>query len=100
MGSKGSIKLGPEDERAILIEGAGWAVRKGYGEKEDLEYTEAGGALDGADPDKISRKAYERGRAQQGTVGSGNHFVEVQYVEQIFDEEAARVFGLSEDRLL
>ncbi|MFZ3091233.1 MAG: RtcB family protein [Nitrospirota bacterium] len=99
VGSKGSIKLGPEDERAILIEGAGWAVRKGYGEKEDLEYTEAGGALDGADPDKISRKAYERGRAQQGTVGSGNHFVEVQYVEQIFDEEAARVFGLSEGQV-
>src|SRR4030066_203354 len=94
VGSKGNIKLDAKDERDILVEGARWAVKKGYGEKDDLEHTEANGAIEGADPDKISKKAYERGHAQQGTVGSGNHFVEVQYVEEIFDEEAANAFGL------
>lgn len=94
VGSKGKIRLGPEDEEKLLVKGARWAVEKGLGEASDLEKIESGGCLEGADPLIISRKAYERGRAQQGTLGSGNHFLEVQYVDEIFDERAANVLGL------
>lgn len=94
VGSKGKIRLGPEDERKLLLKGAAWAVERGFGEPSDLERIESGGCIDGADPALISAKAYERGRAQQGTLGSGNHFLEVQYVDEIYDEKAANALGL------
>jgi len=94
VGSKGKLRLSPEDEKKLLIKGALWAVEHGFGSKEDLEHTESGGCIEGADPDLISHKAYERGRAQQGTLGSGNHFTEIQYVEEIYDEKAANRLGL------
>jgi tRNA-splicing ligase RtcB len=94
VGSKGKIRLDPENEKKILLKGARWAVEQGYGETEDLERTESGGRIEGADPSLISAKAYERGRAQQGTLGSGNHFIEVQYVDEIYDEAAANTLGL------
>ncbi len=94
VGSKGKIKLGRDDERRLLTKGAEWAVEAGMGEASDLDKTESGGRIDGADPSLISEKAYERGRAQQGTLGSGNHFLEVQFVDEIYDEEAARDLGL------
>lgn len=94
VGSKGKIKLDSSSEKELLKKGARWAVENGYGESEDLERIESGGCIEGADPSIISDKAYERGRAQQGTLGSGNHFLEVQYVDEIYDERAATELGL------
>lgn len=99
VGSKGKIRLGPDDEEKLLLKGARWAVERGMGDASDLERTESGGCLEGADPSIISQKAYERGRAQQGTLGSGNHFLEVQYVEEIFDEKIANALGLFKDQI-
>jgi len=93
-GSEGPIRLSNAQLDQVLVEGARWAVRQGYGVERDAEFAEEGGGLPGADPDKVSGKAKERGRPQLGTVGSGNHFLEVQWVEQIHDEEAARALGL------
>ena len=87
------------DLEEILVEGAGALVERGYGEPEDLENIESGGRLSGADPDSVSDRAYERGVSQLGTLGSGNHFLEVQYVDEIYDEEAARAFGLDIGRV-
>ncbi len=94
VGSKGRIKLGPEDHRRLLLKGARWAVDQGYGTGADLDRIESGGCIEGANPDLISPKAYERGRAQQGTLGSGNHFLEVQYIDEIYDENVANALGL------
>ncbi len=94
VGSRGRIRLTEAEGRRLLTRGARWAVEKGYGTAADLEHTEAGGCLEGADPGAVSGKAYDRGRDQQGTLGSGNHFIEVQYVDEIFDEPAGRAFGL------
>lgn len=94
VGSKGDIKISEAEERQLLVEGAAWVVKKGYGRQEDLEYTEERGAIKGANPDAVSDRAYERGKRQSGTLGSGNHFLEIQVIDQIYDEEVARVFGL------
>ncbi|MEW6571173.1 MAG: RtcB family protein [Nitrospirota bacterium] len=99
VGSKGKIRLGPEDEKRLLLKGAKWAVEQGFGQPEDLEKIESGGCIDGADPSLISKKAYERGRAQQGTLGSGNHFLEVQYVDEIYDDKAAQGLGLFQNQV-
>ncbi len=99
VGSKGKIRLSPQDERRLLTSGARWAVENGYGEASDLERIESGGYIEGADPELISQKAYERGRAQQGTLGSGNHFLEIQYVDEIYDEKAAQALGLFRDQM-
>lgn len=99
VGSKGRIRLDSIDEKKLLLKGAQWAVEKGFGEASDLERIESGGRLEGADPDIISQKAYERGKAQQGTLGSGNHFLEVQYVDEIYDEKTANALGLFRDQI-
>ncbi len=99
VGSKGKIRLDPQNEKKILLRGARWAVEQGFGDAEDLEKIESGGCIDGADPSLISDKAYERGRAQQGTLGSGNHFLEVQYVDEIYDEKAANILGLFKNQI-
>lgn len=99
VGSKGKLRLGYEDEKKLLVKGAKWAVEQGFGEAADLERTESRGCLDGADPSLISEKAYERGKAQQGTLGSGNHFLEIQYVDEIYDENTANAFGLFKDQV-
>ncbi len=88
------LKLTPQQERQVLEQGARWAVRQGYGSEEDLRHTEAGGTIPGADPGLVSERALERGRTQLGTLGSGNHFLEVQQVEAIGDEQAAEALGL------
>jgi tRNA-splicing ligase RtcB len=96
VGSEGAIaKLSERDLDEVLRDGAAWAVRHGYGEPDDLEHTEAAGCLPGADPRALSRRARERGAPQLGTLGSGNHFAEVQVVEEVFDERAAHAFGLA-----
>lgn len=99
VGSKGKLRLGYEDEKKLLLKGARWAVENGFGDAEDLEHTESGGCIEGAEPDLISSKAYERGRAQQGTLGSGNHFTEIQYVDEVYDEKAAESLGLFKDQI-
>ena len=99
VGSKGKIRLGSQDSQKILAKGAAWAVEGGYGTRADLERIESGGCLEGANPDLISLKAYERGKAQQGTLGSGNHFLEIQYVDEIYDENTANILGLFKDQI-
>ncbi|MBA4396247.1 MAG: RNA-splicing ligase RtcB [Syntrophus sp. (in: bacteria)] len=99
VGSTGPVKLSPKDGRKVLVEGSKWAVEQGYGTPGDLEATEDHGAMDGADPDKISPRAMERGKQQLGTLGSGNHFLEIEVVEEIFDPVAAAAFGLEQDQI-
>ncbi len=98
VGSHGKVRLTREDAHQPLVKGARWAVERGLGEPEDLEAAEASGCIAGADPDAVSHKAYERGRDQLGTLGSGNHFLEIQIVEKIYDEQAANVLGLFPDQ--
>jgi tRNA-splicing ligase RtcB len=87
VGSKGDIRVSPKEERDILIHGSRWAVKNGYGTEDDLECTEENGAIQGADPFAVSERAYERGKAQSGTLGSGNHFLEVQVIDQLYDRD-------------
>ncbi len=94
VGSIGYLRLSKQDIRKVLTRGALWSVEQGLGERADLERTESGGCLDGADPDTVSERALQRGFNQLGTLGSGNHFLEVGVVEEIFDEKAARAFDL------
>ncbi|WP_347274479.1 RtcB family protein [Candidatus Kuenenia sp.] len=91
------LKLSQQEVKNVLKNGAQWAVSHGYGSKEDLEHIEEKGCIFGADPELVSSRAIERGLAQLGTLGSGNHFVEVGYVSEIFDEEIARTLGLEKD---
>jgi len=91
---RGDLTLGSTDQNAVLLHGAAWAVKQGYGERSDLERIEDRGCIEGADPGAVSAKARERGRQQLGTLGSGNHFVEIAYVEQVFDSKAAQSMGL------
>ncbi len=94
VGSKGKLRLGPGELDDVMTKGARWAVGKGMGSGADLERTESGGEMEGADPSLVSLKARERGRSQVGSLGSGNHFLEIQRVDEIYDEEAARKLGL------
>jgi tRNA-splicing ligase RtcB len=99
VGSTGPIKLSPKDSRKVLMEGAKWAVEQGYGAIEDLSATEDHGVMVGADPDKVSARAMERGKQQLGTLGSGNHFLEIEVVEEVFDVAAAAAFGLAKNQI-
>ena len=99
-GGSGFIKIGHKELEQVLVKGAGWMVENGYGEERDARFAEAGGALESADPAAVSARAKERGTPQLGTLGSGNHFLEVQYVEEIHDEVAARAFGLARDQVV
>jgi len=95
VGSEGAIpKLSRQDEKRLLRDGAGWAVKAGYGRGEDLSYTEEGGRLATADADLISDRALERGLKQVGTLGSGNHFLEIGRVEEIYLPQTAGALGL------
>ncbi len=99
VGSTGSIKLSVSEEKKVLKQGSGWALRQGYGEDSDIEHTEDSGCMPNADPSVVSERALERGRKQLGTLGSGNHFLEVGVVETIYDQKTAQVFGLSEGQV-
>jgi tRNA-splicing ligase RtcB len=92
------LRLSREEERRVLKKGAKWAVEKGFGSAEDLDHIEEKGCIEGGDPDRVSEKAIERGRSQLGTLGSGNHFVEVGYVAEVFDETIAQALGLWKDQ--
>jgi tRNA-splicing ligase RtcB len=96
LGSEGKIKVSQKEMNPLMVEGARWAVKRGLGLEEDLDVTEEGGCLTGADPSKISDKAIKRGMPQAGTLGSGNHFLEIQVVKEIFDPRIASVMGITE----
>ncbi len=91
------LRLGKNELRKVLRRGASWAIGEGMGSPRDLDFLEERGTIDGADPERVSDRAYERGRRQLGTLGSGNHFGEIQYVSEIYDEVAARALGLFRD---
>ena len=97
VGSQGSVKLTESNLNELLIEGVKWAVEKGYGWKQDAEVCEEGGRMIGADPQSVSNIARKRGSPQLGSLGSGNHFLEVQKVNSIYDEKAAKAMGITHE---
>ncbi len=97
VGSEGVIKLSTSELDDLLTRGVEWAIEHGYGYKEDAEVCEENGKMKNADPSKVSETARKRGAPQLGTLGSGNHFLEVQKVDKIFDHEAAKVFGIDHE---
>jgi tRNA-splicing ligase RtcB len=94
VGEKGKLRLTGKEIEDVLDEGARWAVSKGYGWEDDLDSCEEGGRMSTADSSKVETKAKQRGAPQLGTLGGGNHFLEIQKVDTIFDEQAARTFGI------
>jgi tRNA-splicing ligase RtcB len=93
------LRLTPKELSRVLEKGVRWAMENGYASSEDVAHTEAEGSIPGADPDRVSERALERGLAQLGTLGSGNHFVEVGYVDEIYDKKAADLFALYKDQM-
>lgn len=100
MGTRGRISLADTEIQDVLRDGAVWTVEHGYGEARDPEFAEAGGRLKGALPEKVSDRAKKRGAGQLGTLGSGNHFLEVLYVEAVHDEPAAAAMGLAGEQVV
>jgi tRNA-splicing ligase RtcB len=100
MGSTGQIRLSPDEMDAMLDGGAQWAVERGYGDASDLERVEERGRMAGARPDFVSDKAKSRQRDEMGTLGSGNHYLEVQVVAELFDPQTAAAFGLNEGEVV
>jgi len=100
LGSTGSLKLSMKEIDRVLVMGARFSLERGYGVEEDLEYIEEGGVVDGADPANVSNQAKERQFRQIGTLGSGNHYLEVQYVDEVYDEKAAQAFGLEKNSIV
>lgn len=95
VGAGGAIrKLSSKEIKQILVKGSQWAVEQGFGDERDIEFTEENGKLTDAEPDVVSSRAIERGQDQAGTLGSGNHFLEIDIVDEIYDDNAAEVFGL------
>ncbi len=99
LGSESKFRANDAQLAEVFRIGARWAVENGYGEKADLEHCEENGEMKGADPAKVSKKARDRGRPQLGTLGSGNHFLEIQKVEKVYDEAVAKSFGLREGQV-
>lgn len=100
VGTQGGIRLSESELEQVCRMGSKWALQKGMASQQDIRRTEESGCLDGADPGKVSSRAKERGRSQLGTLGSGNHFLEVDVVDQIFDYQAAQVMGLQSGNLV
>lgn len=97
VGSHTNMRLSDEELEQVLENGSKWAIEKGFGFKEDLECTEESGTMKGADANTVSHRAKSRGRNQLGTLGSGNHFLEIQYVDKIFNPEIAKAFGIEKE---
>ena len=100
VGSQARVRLNRAQLDDVLQMGAKWAVENGYGWEEDLEYLEENGCMEVADASYVSEKAKERGKSQVGSLGAGNHFLEIQRVAEIFDEEAAKVYGIEKDQIV
>ncbi len=96
VGSEGKLRVTDRELDEIFVEGVRWAIENGYGYDDDADRCEENGALEGARPEVVSKRARDRGRGQLGTLGSGNHFLEVQYVDKVYDEDVAKAFGLEE----
>jgi len=96
LGSTGKIRVSEKELDQVLITGSQWAVKRGYGRAEDIVATEESGCMKQANPDKVSSKAKKRGIPQLGTLGSGNHFLEVEVVSEIYDRDAATAMGISD----
>ncbi len=96
VGSKGKLRVSEKELEEVMVRGSRWAVEKGFGEAGDITVTEESGGLKGADPSRVSSKARQRGIPQLGTLGSGNHFLEVAVVDEIYDRDAARVMGIND----
>ena len=99
VGSKGLIHLSRSDEAEVAVKGAQWAIKRGFGSLEDLQTTEDRGCMQGADPSILSDRAVKRGLDQLGTLGSGNHFLEIQVVDRIYNEETAKAYRLFEGQV-
>ncbi len=100
VGGSGFVQVSEKQLDDVLLRGAQWMVENGYGDARDAEFAEAGGALEDAEPERVSARAKQRGRPQLGTLGSGNHFLEIQWVEQIHDQAAARALGLEQGQVV
>ncbi len=100
VGSEGKLRLTHQELDKVALGGTAWAVENGYGRKEDIERTEEYGRMDGADPTKVTPTAKARGKSQIGTLGAGNHFLEIQRVEKIMNESVAKSFGLAENEVV
>jgi len=100
VGSKSRFRASDRELDDAFLHGAKWAVEAGYGVEADVEHCEANGYMEGADPSKVSTKARTRGKPQLGTLGSGNHFLEVQYVDKIYDTKVASAFGIEEGQIM
>jgi len=99
VGSTGRIHLSKSDEAKVAVQGAAWAVKNGFGDSEDLERTEDHGTMAEADPSVLSERAIKRGKNQLGTLGSGNHFLEIQVVDQVYDPEKAGIYNIREGQI-
>jgi tRNA-splicing ligase RtcB len=99
VGSEGAIKLTRSELDELLIEGVDWAIEHGYGYKQDSEVCEEKGRMIGANPESVSDTARKRGAPQLGSLGSGNHFLEIQQIQEIFDENAAKVMGIEKGQI-
>ena len=100
LGSHGDIRLTMDEIDEVCLKGAEFSIERGYGLKEDLEYIEENGKIGNAKPENVSDKAKQRQLKEVGTLGSGNHYLEVQYVDEVFDKEAAKAFGLFKDQII
>ncbi len=100
VGSESSIRLSDDELNEVLNTGLKWTLKNNYATKEDLERCEENGSMETADASKISPRAKKRGRKQLGTLGAGNHFLEVQYVDDVFDEKVAKIFNLKKDQVV
>ncbi len=100
VGAKGGIRLNEEELKQLCRQGSRWALKKNAASEEDIRFTEDAGCLEGADPSCVSDRALKRGADQVGSLGAGNHFIEIDVVEQIFDEKSATAFGLEVDCLV
>jgi tRNA-splicing ligase RtcB len=100
VGGKGRERVSGRELDKLLTQGAKWALKRGLARPEDLAHTEEGGCLPGADPSKVSARAKERGRPQVGSLGAGNHFIEVDVVDEIYDPQAAETFGLWQGQVM
>ena len=99
VGGKGRVRVSERELDALVTQGAQWALRRGLARREDLAHTEEQGCLAGADPSKLSARAKERGRPQVGSLGAGNHFLEIDAVDEIYDGKVAQAFGLWEGQV-
>ncbi len=100
VGSKGAVRLNSDELDQVCREGSRWATKKGWGTEQDLRRTEERGQMEGADPSAVSKRAKERGREQLGTLGAGNHFIEIDVVDHIYATDAAQAMGLHEGCLV